>query len=244
MTNMKRDSSPVVFQRKKIDYELKIREFPWTDKQKELISLILSKDVKILFLNGPAGTSKTLTSVYCGLKLLNDKKVSDFLYIRPIVESSDSQLGALPGTASEKIHPYMIVLEDKLIELLPSPEIKKLQDDNRINAMPVSFTRGCHWPCKYIFIDESQNYSRRELITLMTRVGEFSKVVISADPAQSDLKKDKQGAFIELLNLFSDEESKKNGIYTFSFDKNDIIRSGIVRFIIEKLEKDNGKMFV
>ena len=80
MTNMKRDSSPVVFQRKKIDYELKIREFPWTDKQKELISLILSKDVKILFLNGPAGTSKTLTSVYCGLKLLNDKKVSDFLY--------------------------------------------------------------------------------------------------------------------------------------------------------------------
>jgi predicted ribonuclease YlaK len=59
--------SPYVFQRDKVNYELKVKELPWTPKQKEIIDLILDKKTKIVFLSGPAGTSKTILSAYCAL---------------------------------------------------------------------------------------------------------------------------------------------------------------------------------
>ena len=86
------DNSPYVFQKEKINYELQIKELPWTDKQKEIISTFLDKKTKVLLLKGPAGTSKTILSMYCGLTLLNKKRISDLVLVRSAVESSDSKL--------------------------------------------------------------------------------------------------------------------------------------------------------
>ena len=89
---------------------------------------------------------------------------------------------------------------------------------------------------KIFILDEAQNCTQKEIVTLMTRVGEFSKCFILADPDQSDLAYGKSGGFEKLQSTFSDEESKEKGIYSFHFTEDDIKRSDLVKFIVKKLK--------
>ena len=232
----KQDKSPKILQRDKFKEELKIRELNWTDKQKAFIDIALNKDVKMMFISGPAGSSKTLLSIYCALQLIKDKKVSDIMYIRSPVESSDSKIGYLPGDADEKLKYYNLPFADKLEELLSKQYIEALNNQGRIQSHPLSFVRGMSWNCKAIILDEAQNCTQKEIVTLMTRVGEFSKCFILADPDQSDLGNGKAGGFDKLQSIFSDQESQEKGIYSFYFTEDDIKRSDLVKFIVKKLK--------
>ena len=104
-----------------------IEELPWTEKQKRFIEISQNKNTRLVLCKGPAGSSKTLTAVYAALQLLNQSKVSDVIYMRSAVESSDSRLGFLPGDADEKLHYYNLPFMDKLDELLNEETVKKLQ---------------------------------------------------------------------------------------------------------------------
>jgi PhoH-like ATPase len=232
----KQDTSKKVHQKDKMKEEIRIRDLNWSDKQKEFIKLALSKEVKMLLISGPAGSSKTLLSIYCSLHLIKDKKVSDIMYIRSPVESSDSKIGFLPGDADEKLKYYNLPFADKLDELLSKEHADSLNNQGRLQSHPLSFVRGMSWNAKSIILDESQNCTEKEIITLMTRVGEFSKCFILADPDQSDLPNNKSGGFDKLQSIFSDEESKAKGIYSFQFTEEDIKRSELVKFIVTKLK--------
>lgn len=233
---MSKDKSPKILQRDKFKEEIKIRELNWTDKQKAFIDIALNKDVKMMFISGPAGSSKTLLSIYCALQLIKDKKVSDIMYIRSPVESSDSKIGYLPGDADEKLKYYNLPFADKLEELLSKQYIEALNNQGRLQSHPLSFVRGMSWNCKAIILDEAQNCTQKEIVTLMTRVGEFSKCFILADPDQSDLGNGKAGGFEKLQAIFGDDESKEKGIYSFHFTEDDIKRSDLVKFIVKKLK--------
>src|SRR5438046_3142129 len=188
------DKSVFVTQREKLKDKLDIRELAWTEKQKEFIKLANDKDTKIIFVKGPAGSSKTLLATFVGLSLLNEKRISDILYIRAAIESSDAKLGYLPGDADEKMAYYGVPLTEKLDELLPKGQVDKLIQDARVSVFPVGFTRGLNWNAKCIIIDEAQNLVAKELVTLLTRIGKFSKCFVLADPMQSDIN-GKSGAF-------------------------------------------------
>jgi phosphate starvation-inducible protein PhoH len=75
----------------------------------------------------------------------------------------------------------------------------------------------------------------KELFTLITRIGEFSKVFILGDPEQSDING--KSGFIKMISHFDDEESRENGIHVFRFTEEDIVRSGLTQFIIQKVKK-------
>jgi phosphate starvation-inducible PhoH-like protein len=235
-TNPTEDTSPYVFQKEKINFELQIKELPWTDKQKEIISTFLDKKTKVLLLKGPAGTSKTILSMYCGLTLLNKKRVSDLVLVRSAVESSDSKLGFLPGDIMEKFNVYLTPFHDKLSELLNKPQVDKLQKDNRLTICPINFARGLHFSAKFVCADEVQNFSTRELQTIMSRIGEFSKVFLCGDPEQSDLPVGKSG-FSKVYDLFNNEESRENGIFCMELTENDIVRSELCKFITHKFKE-------
>ena len=158
------------------------------------------------------------------------------MYIRSPVESSDSKIGFLPGDADEKLKYYNLPFADKLEELLSKQYIEALNNQGRLQSHPLSFVRGMSWNCKAIILDEAQNCTQKEIVTLMTRVGEFSKCFILADPDQSDLAYGKSGGFEKLQAIFSDEESKEKGIYSFHFTEDDIKRSDLVKFIVKKLK--------
>lgn len=230
-----KDSSPHVPQSKKIRGKFSIKDnVKLTDKQMALLETIKSKESNLIFISGPAGTSKTYTSILGGLQLLNDKRVSDLIYVRSVVESSENKIGFLPGEVDDKLSPYVQPLIDKLGELLVSQDIEALKKDNKIHGFPVNFLRGLNWNVKYIVTDEAQNMTEKELITLITRVGKFSKLIICGDPFQSDIK---NSGFTKILNIFDDEESKENGIFVYKFDEDDILRSDLVKFILKKLKK-------
>ena len=115
-----------------IKKQIKINQFPWTEKQKEFFRVALDPSTNIVFVNGPAGTAKTLLSVYCGLQLLNMKATDDIMYLRSAVESSDKSLGYLPGDANEKLRFYNLPFLDKMEELLTESSAQKLEEQKRV----------------------------------------------------------------------------------------------------------------
>jgi len=242
MKNKKRkpDQSPKVFQKSKIKSVLTIREDQkLTDKQKLFMDLSTSKEAKLVFVSGPAGTSKTYLAVLTALKFMNERLVSDILYVRSAVESSDSKIGFLPGESQDKMAPYLQPLLDKLEELIPQSEINTLMEEGRIGTVPVGYLRGLSWNAKVIITDEAQNMTYKELMTLITRTGEFSKVFIIGDIDQTDIGV--KSGFKRMVDAFSDDESKENGIYTFEFTDDDIVRSKLVKFIVKKLKSVDKK---
>ena len=210
-----------------------------TERQKQLVRLAIDKDNKIIFISGPAGSTKTYVAVYSALKQLKSNEDLDLLYVRTVIESADKGLGALPGDINEKCNPYMAPLDDKLRELLPSTTgiVNDLIKKQRVQAMPINFLRGANWIDKIVVADEAQNFTFKELTTLITRLGENSQLFICGDYMQSDIN-GKTG-FKEMFNLFDDPESQKQGIQCFSFGLQDIKRSKILRYIIKKLSSHN-----
>lgn len=230
-----KDNSPRVPQRSKLSFDLSIHELKWTSKQIELIKLILDKETKVVFISGAAGTGKTIVSMYSALRLLQSKKMSDIVLVRPVVESSDSKLGYLPGELSEKYGVYLTAFQDKLSELLETPQVKALEKDERLIMCPINYARGLNWAAKFVFADECQNFTAKELVTLMTRVGEFSKLIICGDPDQSDLHGEKSKGFTKMMEVFSKEEDKVAGIHIIKLEDEDIMRSGLCKYIVKKL---------
>ena len=239
----KEDTSPRVHQRDKLKQKLNIRPLKWTEKQQEFIDISLDKKTKIAFVDGPAGTGKSLIATYCALELLSTKKVSDIVYIRSAVESSDSKLGYLPGDANQKLHFYNLPFLDKLDELLEPSSLKRVEKEERISMYPVNYSRGMSWNAKCIIFDEVQNSSFKEIMTVLTRLGKFSKCFVLADPMQTDLQSNKGGGFSSLYDVFQDQESLDNGVRTFKFEEEDIMRSDLVRFLVKKFKevKENQK---
>ena len=230
----KKDTSTKVPQKEKMSGELSIIERDdLTEKQKKLIDLVMDKETKIVFIKGPAGTSKSFISIYCGLKLLNAKKVSDLIYIRTVVESGSRGIGSLPGDINDKFGPYMMPLEDKLDELLPKAEVQKLKKDERIQAIPINFMRGASLNAKFICCDESQNFTFEELTTAITRYGKFSKMIICGDAEQSDIGS--RSGFPAFFNIFDTEKHKAAGIHTFEFNEDDIVRSELLKLICKTI---------
>lgn len=207
-----------------------------SEKQKIFLKIACDKNTNIMFVNGPAGSTKTYMAVFAALRHLQKNEDLDLLYVRTAIESADKGLGALPGTLEEKFNPYMAPLEDKLEELLPKTTGVKseLIKSGRVQAMPINFLRGANWINKIVVADESQNFTFKELITLITRIGDNSKLFICGDIMQSDING--RSGFSDMMHLFQDKESKDRGIHCFRFNEDDIFRSEILKYIISKLK--------
>lgn len=214
--------------------KLKIKHKSFTDKQKQFLETALDPNTNLMFVNGPAGSAKTYISIYCGLCFLSDQLVEELVYIRNAVESSDHKLGFLPGAQEDKMAPYLEPMKDKLEEFLSVVDIRYLQEEQRIYGVPVGFLRGASWESKFVIVDEAQNMTEKELVTIMTRVGENSKLFICGDNMQSDIGN--KSGFTNIMELFSDSESKNHGIHSFEFTESDIVRSELVKFIVKKIK--------
>jgi phosphate starvation-inducible PhoH-like protein len=213
----------------------KQRDFKFTAKQRQLLDSILSDDVKIIFVAGPAGSSKTYMSVYGCLQIMAKDFEKDLLYIRSIAESADKGLGSLPGDISDKFDPFLMPLYDKLDEMVHEGDTAYMKQIERISAVPINFLRGANWNNRLIVADEAQNFTFKELTTLITRIGEETKLIICGDFMQSDING--RSGFKEMFDLFNCEESLDHGITSFQFTNKDIVRSKILKYIVSKIEK-------
>ena len=211
---------------------------PVGDTQKKVFES-WGKD-KNLFLTGSAGTGKTFILLHFALKAVLEKGTpyEKVVLVRSLLPSRD--IGFLPGTLDEKTNlyqdPYRILIR-YLFEMPTDQEFEKLYDrliaQGSLEFYTTSFLRGQTFDRSIIVVDESSNMIFQELDTIMTRVGQQSRICFAGDMAQSDLRKtngDRNGFYNFQAILDHMEEFE-----TFNFGIGDIIRSGLVRsYLIAK----------
>ena len=216
------------------DLDFKINEdYKLTPKQVEFLVKALQKTTRMCMVDGPAGTAKTYLAVLTALKLLNRKQIENVIYIRSIVESASRSMGALPGELEEKFAPWSMPLIDKLEEITTAGAGGNLMSKGYIKCIPVNFTRGLTFKNSCVIIDEAQNMTNPELTTILTRFGENSKYLVVGDTNQADIGV--KSGFKNILEAFQEPICEDQGILTFNFDEEDIVRSEILRFIVERL---------
>ena len=188
-----------------------------------------------LMLHGYAGTGKSYISLYLALNevLSSTSNYDKVIIVRSVVPSRD--IGFLPGSVKEKIRVYEEPYKEICDELFgrgDGYDILKMR--GIIHFTTTSFLRGITFNNAIVIVDELQNMTFPELDTVMTRMGDYSKIMFCGDFRQTDLVKesDKSG-----LMSFINITKRMNKFSYIEFEKQDIVRSGLVRdYIIKRTE--------
>ncbi|TNU30936.1 PhoH family protein [Bacillus velezensis] len=163
---------------------------PKNVQQTMALELLLREDIPLVTLIGKAGTGKTLLALAAGLLQTEDLGIYKKLIVaRPIVPVG-KDIGYLPGEKEEKLKPWMQPIIDNLEFLFNAKKPGELEailaGIGSIQVEALTYIRGRSIPDQFIIIDEAQNLTRHEVKTLLTRVGEGSKIVLMGDPEQID----------------------------------------------------------
>lgn len=187
-----------------------------------------------LLLHGVAGTGKTFVSLYLALEeILRNTYYNKVIVVRSVVPSRD--MGFLPGNAKEKARiyeePYKEICDD-LFGRGDGYDVLKMK--HMVEFTTTSFLRGMTFKDAIVIVDECQNMIMQELDTVITRMGDNSRIIFCGDFRQTDLQKEKEKSglhtFMSILGSLSCFDK-------IEFDTDDIVRSGIVRdYILSKLE--------
>jgi PhoH-like ATPase len=163
-------------------------------EQKFALDLLLDDEIRLVTLIGRAGTGKTLLALAAGLqKVVEESKYRRLSVSRPVIPMGHD-LGFLPGDINEKLRPWMQPIYDNLEFLFSNRErnekidqlVGSLQDMNLLELEALTYIRGRSIPGQFLLIDEAQNLSPHEVRTVITRVGEGTKIVFTGDPYQID----------------------------------------------------------
>ena len=164
-------------------------------EQQLALALLQKPEISIVTLSGKSGTGKTLLALAVGLQqMLIDNIYSCMLASRPIFPMG-RDLGYLPGDAQEKLAPWMQPIFDNLELLINNPASKSNSKRDSYNELinrgmlivePLTYIRGRTIPNQYMIVDEAQNLTSHEMKTIVTRVGEGTKIVLTGDPNQID----------------------------------------------------------
>jgi PhoH-like ATPase len=167
---------------------------PRNPQQTLALEMLLDPEVNIVTLMGKAGTGKTLLALAAGLQMMMDENTYTKLLVSRPIFPMGKDIGYLPGTAQEKLEPWMQPIFDNLEFLIASPVSKQsrvkgyeaLIEQGLINIEPLTYIRGRSIPHQFMIVDEAQNLTPHEIKTIITRVGVGTKIVLTGDPYQID----------------------------------------------------------
>lgn len=185
----------------------------------------------VLFLLGPPGTGKSHLACAFAISEILSKKQEKIVLTRPIVEAGES-LGYLPGTFGEKVAPYMLPLFDCVDKMIGKEGPQKELINKAVEVAPLAFMRGRTFDHSVCIFDEAQNATVSQLKLFLTRFGKNSKIIITGDPHQSDLRPCDQG----LMKVVSKLQDLP-GVGVIHFKASSIVRNPLIAAIIEKLEE-------
>jgi phosphate starvation-inducible PhoH-like protein len=192
----------------------------------------LENDTKnIVVAYGAAGSAKTALGVTVGLGKVLGGDVKRLVITRPSITVDSEQFGYLPGTLNDKFMPFLMPVIDALEHSSFTKEnILQMIQHNTIEIAPIAFCRGRTFTNCWIVCDESQNMTRSQLLTMLTRIGKGSKMVLTGDPAQHDRV---DSGFMEFVNLVKANQADYPEIALVQFEEEDIERHNIVRKVIQ-----------
>ncbi|MCJ7693063.1 MAG: PhoH family protein [Sedimentisphaerales bacterium] len=203
---------------------------PRTSGQIKYIKTMLEND--LTFCIGPAGTGKTYLAVAVAVSMLKKKQIRRIVLARPAVEAGE-KLGFLPGDIQAKVNPYLRPLFDALEDMMDFTQMKKFMDLDIIEIIPLAFMRGRTLNDAVIICDEAQNTSPLQMLMVLTRLGQSSKMIITGDITQIDLAATQKSGMVEAIQTLK----RIKGIANVTLTQKDIVRHRLVQNIVRAYRK-------
>jgi phosphate starvation-inducible PhoH-like protein len=234
LSMIKEDRTDLI--KKELNHKIKINTsnngqvvYPKTFNQREYVKAIQQND--LTFGIGPAGTGKTFLAISIALNFLFGKQAERIVLTRPVVEAGE-KLGFLPGDIQQKVNPYFRPIYDALYHLIGFERTADLVEKEIIEIAPLAYMRGRTIDNAFIILDEGQNTLNSQMKMFLTRFGQNSKVVITADISQIDLDNPKKSGIFHAISILKNIK----GIKIVYLDKKDVVRHPLVQKIIEAYE--------
>ena len=204
-----------------------------TVNQQRLVKLYDRDD--LLFAVGPAGSGKTYTAIALAVRALKERQVRRIILTRPAVEAGE-KLGFLPGDMKEKLDPYLQPLYDALNDMIPPVKLQKFLEEGTVQIAPLAYMRGRTLDNAFVILDEAQNTTLSQIKMFLTRMGRNARFIVTGDVTQIDLPKKSDSGLVRTMELLRDVE----GIGIVEFDKRDIVRHPLVKYIVEAFDRGAG----
>jgi len=216
------------FNIEKIGVDLKCKN----PNQKTFINLIC--DNKITIAAGPAGTGKTYLACAQALKLLKtDTRFKRIILVKSVTVLEGEEVGFLKGDLKEKMYPFTVSFLDNFHKLIGEGLTQIMLDMGMIQVLPLAYIRGRSIDNAIIIVDEAQNISKKNMRSTLTRIGTDTKMIITGDTKQIDMKNKDISSLELVVQLFAG----KPNIGTMEFEKKDIVRDPIVQLIEEVFDE-------
>lgn len=204
-----------------------------TVNQQRLVKLYDKND--LLFAVGPAGSGKTYTAIALAVRALKERQVRRIILTRPAVEAGE-KLGFLPGDMKEKLDPYLQPLYDALNDMIPPVKLQKYLEEGTVQIAPLAYMRGRTLDNAFVILDEAQNTTLSQIKMFLTRMGRNARFIVTGDVTQVDLPKKSDSGLVRAMEILRGVD----GIGMVEFDKRDIVRHPLVKYIVEAFDRRTG----
>jgi PhoH-like ATPase len=156
-------------------------------EQRIALDILLDPDVGIVSLGGRAGTGKSALALCAGIEAVMERRQQRKVVVfRPLYAVGGQELGYLPGSESEKMGPWAQAVFDTLGALVSHEVVEEIMDRGMLEVLPLTHIRGRSLHDAFVIVDEAQSLERNVLLTVLSRVGQNSRVVLTHDVAQRD----------------------------------------------------------
>jgi PhoH-like ATPase len=156
-------------------------------EQRVALDILLDPEIGIVSLGGRAGTGKSALALSAGLEAVLEKRLHKKVVIfRPLYAVGGQELGYLPGTENEKMSPWAQAVFDTLGALVSQQVLDEVVERGLIEVLPLTHIRGRSLHDSFVIVDEAQSLERGVLLTVLSRIGQGSRVVLTHDIAQRD----------------------------------------------------------
>jgi len=203
---------------------------PSTKGQLKYVETMLAND--LTFCIGPAGTGKTYLAVAIAVSMLKKRQIRKLVLARPAVEAGE-KLGFLPGDIQAKVNPYLRPLFDALEDMMDFAQMRKFMELDIIEIIPLAFMRGRTLNEAVIICDEAQNTSPLQMLMVLTRLGNGSKMIITGDITQIDREPGQKSGMVDAIELLR----RIKGIGFVQLSQRDIVRHRLVQNIVQAYKK-------
>ncbi len=202
---------------------------PRSANQLKYVQMLQLDTPYIVVGTGSAGSGKTMLSTLVGMEKLKQGKVKKMIITRPAV-SVDEEHGFLPGDLNAKLEPWMRPVFDVMQNSFSMKDINDMIRERVIEVCSLAHMRGRTFNDAYIICDEAQNATKNQMLMVLTRIGNNSKLVITGDLMQHDRGFDQNG-LLDLINRIEKYQPQDMGVVEFGVE--DIVRHPIITTVLE-----------